>query len=96
MLKYLITAIMLASASCASPAVAKDECTNTSDFYDVLTVGFDMSRVSVGTKDDLVIENWASAETGRWAIIVTNLQTDVTCLVAEGFNYLQLNRLPNV
>ena len=91
MLKYLITAIML-----ASPAVAKDECTNTSDFYDVLTVGFDMSRVSVGTKDDLVIENWASMETGRWAIIVTNLQTDVTCLVAEGFNYLQLSRLPNV
>jgi hypothetical protein len=70
----------------AAPVVAqqRNNCAPRESVIDRLADGFGETRQSVGLgANNVVVETFASSETGTWTITVT-MPTGLTCLVASG------------
>lgn len=88
----IATALALAvSISAAPPAFAQTQnCASRAEVIDRLAESYGESRQSIGmAPQGRVVEVFASLETGTWTITVT-LPNGVTCLVASGQSYENL------
>ncbi len=89
----LKSALILAAAL-AAPLTAQAQgqnCGNRDTVVERLTNKYGESRQSIGmAPKGRVVEVFASAETGTWTITVT-MPNGVTCLVASGQSFEELN-----
>ena len=75
-------------------AAQGQSCGNRELVVERLTTKYGESRQSIGmAPQGRVVEVFASEETGTWTITVT-MPSGITCLVASGQNYENLDELP--
>ncbi|MCG6884473.1 MAG: hypothetical protein LJE62_12035 [Silicimonas sp.] len=89
-----LKSFILTSAALIVPAIAQAQnqnCGNRDLVVERLTTKYGESRRSIGmAPQGRVVEVFASIETGTWTITIT-LPNGVTCLVASGQSFEELN-----
>ena len=87
MIRFTLPALLIAATAIGSTADAAQQNRNCAPRDKViarLSDGYGETRQSVGLGvNNVVVETFASAETGTWTITVTTA-AGVTCLVASG------------
>lgn len=98
MLRAAVIASLAVPLMSAMPAVGQtsSSCAPRDQVVKRLAERYGESRQSIGIgQRGMVMETFASADTGSWTITVTN-PSGVTCLVASGQSYEMLaEALPN-
>ncbi len=94
MWKYMTLAACLAAPLPGQAETPQRNCAARSAVIERLGEQFGESRQSIGLgTNNSVVEVFASASTGTWTITVT-LPNGLTCLVASGHAFEQLDELP--
>ena len=93
-LRSILTAAVLSLSACVTPIMAQAQasrnCAPRAAVVERLASTYGETRQSIGLGErGMVIETFASEETGTWTITVTT-PNGLTCLVASGLGWEEL------